>query len=585
MTAERPSSSPSKIPLVVLAAAQFLMVLDSAVMNVSISQLVADFDTDVSTVQAVITFYALVMAAFMITGGKLGDRWGRVRTFAIGIAVYAVGSLVTALAPTVGVLALGWSVIEGVGAALVMPAMVALVGGMYTGRARAMAYGVLGGVAGAGVAVGPILGGWVTANATWRLVFVGEVIVALAILAGVRVLREPERTGRPPQIDWAGAALSSIGLALVVFGVLQSSAWGWITPRNSPMILLGLPLTLWVIGAGAAVLAAFGRWQRHRERRGLDPLVHLDSFANRRLRSGLTMLLAQNLILMGIFFSIPLYLQVVQGFDAFETGLRMLPISVTLFLASAAGPTLGARLSPRTICRIGMVVLFVATLALLGRIEPEIDELGFLVAMGVLGIGMGLIASQLGNVVQSSVDESGRGEAGGLQYTAQQFGGALGTALIGAVVLGGLATSFSALVERDPAITGELAAAVEVEVSAGVPFAPSSAVREALDAAGIAPDEADALIADFDEAKLTGLRIGLVVAALIIIGGFAVAGRLPDEPLARDPEPAPDPGPVGPDPDPDPEPVQAHPELDPEPAEAQPEPEPQERERGPEPVA
>lgn len=497
-------ASSSKLPLVVLAAAQFLMVLDSAVMNVSISQLVEDFDTDVSTIQAVITFYALVMAAFMITGGKLGDRWGRVRTFTIGIGVYAVGSLVTAAAPTVGVLVLGWSVIEGIGAALVMPAMVALVGGMYTGRDRAMAYGVLGGVAGAGVAVGPILGGWVTANASWRLVFVGEVVVAVLILAGVRLLREPQRRERPPQIDWTGAGLSALGLALVVYGVLQSSAWGWITPRNSPVILLGLPLTLWVIGAGVLVLLLFAQWQRFRERRDLDPLIHLDNLGNRQLRSGLSMLLAQNLILMGIFFSIPLYLQVVQGFDAFETGLRMLPVSVTLFLASAVGPALATRLSPRTICRIGMVVLFVATLALLGRMESEIDEIGFLVAMAVLGVGMGLVASQLGNVVQSAVDESGRGEAGGLQYTAQQFGGALGTALIGAVVLGGLATSFADLVARDPVVSAELSVEVEIEVSAGVPFAPSSAVREALEAAGADPVQAEASVADYDAATLTG---------------------------------------------------------------------------------
>lgn len=511
------------------------MVLDSAVMNVSISQLVDDFDTDIATVQAIITFYALVMAALMVTGGKLGDRWGRTRAFTIGTVIYATGSLVTASAPTVGVLAFGWSVIEGIGAALVMPAMVALVGGMFTGRSRAMAYGVLGGVAGAGVAVGPILGGWVTTNATWRLVFLGEAVVAVLILFGVRALREPERRERPPQIDWAGAALSSLGLALVVYGVLQSSAWGWITPRNSPILLFGLPLTLWVIGAGAAVLAAFVRWQRRRERRGLDPLVHLDSFSNRWLRSGLSMLLAQNLILMGIFFSIPLYLQVVQGFDAFQTGLRMLPISVALFLASAAGPKLATRWSPRAICRVGMIVLFVATLGLLAQIDPMIDDIGFMMAMATLGLGMGLISSQLGNVVQSSVDESGRGEAGGLQFTAQQFGGALGTALIGAVVLGGLAASFSDLVPRDPAISAELALAVEIEIASGVPFAASSAVREALDGAGVDIDQADAVVADFEAAQLAGLRLGLVVAALVIVGGFAVAGRLPDEPLARDP--------------------------------------------------
>src|SRR5262245_57850334 len=199
-------------PLIVLATAQFLMVLDQSVMNVSISQLVADFDTTVTTIQAVITLYSLVMAALMITGGKLGDLWGRTRVFVIGLIVYGAGSLLTALSWSVPTLALGWSVLEGVGAAMVLPALVALTAGSYTGRARATAYGVLGGVAGAGIAVGPILGGWVTTNLTWRLIFAGEVVLVIAILVATRLLREPRREDRPPPLDWVGSVLSALGL-------------------------------------------------------------------------------------------------------------------------------------------------------------------------------------------------------------------------------------------------------------------------------------------------------------------------------------------------------------------------------------
>ena len=183
--------------LVVLAAAQFLMVLDQSVMNVSISQLVADFDTTVTTIQAVITLYSLVMAALMITGGKLGDILGRKRAFKIGLVIYGVGSALTAVSWSVPSLTLGWSILEGIGAALVLPALVALTAGNYSGKARATAYGVLGGVAGAGIAVGPILGGWMTTNLTWRLVFVGEVVLVVAILIGTRMMREPEAEERP----------------------------------------------------------------------------------------------------------------------------------------------------------------------------------------------------------------------------------------------------------------------------------------------------------------------------------------------------------------------------------------------------
>ncbi len=198
----------NKKALAVLAAAQFVMVLDSAVMNVSISQLVADFDTSVTTIQAIITFYALVMAALMITGGKLGDVMGRRRAFTIGLVIYGVGSALTAVSWDVASLTIGWSVLEGIGAALVLPALVALTASTFTGRERATAYGVLGGVAGAGIAVGPILGGWLTTNLTWRLVFAGEVVIVLLLLLFAGALQEKLREAEKPRIDWLSAARS-----------------------------------------------------------------------------------------------------------------------------------------------------------------------------------------------------------------------------------------------------------------------------------------------------------------------------------------------------------------------------------------
>jgi MFS family permease len=220
--------------LMVLGTAQFLMVLDTSVMNVSISQLVEDFDTEVTAIQAVITLYALVMAAFMATGGRLGDILGRRRMFIVGLMVYGLGSALTAVAPTVWVLTLGWSVIEGLGAAMVLPAMAALVAEAYTGRDRAVAYGVIGGLAGAGIAVGPLLGGWVTTYLTWRLVFAGEVVVVIAMLLFRRAIAESPQPDPRPRLDGVGSALSAAGLGLGVLGVLQSSSWGWVQPRNPP---------------------------------------------------------------------------------------------------------------------------------------------------------------------------------------------------------------------------------------------------------------------------------------------------------------------------------------------------------------
>ncbi len=515
--------------LVVLAFAQFLMVLDQAVMNVAISQLVEDFDTTVTTIQMVIALYALVMAGLMLTGGKLGDIWGRRRAFAIGMVIYGIGSGLTAASWSVPSLMFGWSILEGIGAALVLPALVALVAGNYKGADRAIAYGVLGGVAGAGIAVGPILGGWMTTDFTWRLVFVGEVVVAIGILLGTRMIREPEREQGAAGLDWVGSVLSASGLALIVFGVLQASNWGWLAPRASPVEPFGFALTPFVIAAGALVLGGFVSWERRREEHGLPPLVHLGMLRIRSLRGGVSMLLVQNLILMGIFFTIPLYLQIVQGLDALETGVQMLPASAGLFLAAIAGSALAKRFAPRLLVRVGLLVVLLAIVMLLGTIEPELDSGAFLAATGVLGIGMGLIVSQLGNVVQSAVGDDDRSEAGGLQNTAQQLGSSLGTALLGAIVISGLIFAFTSNIADDPRVSADVEDQVQVQLSAGGSFVASEEVRAAAKAEGIDPASTDALVENYEDAQLKALKTALLFAAFFVIASFWTTRRLPTQ--------------------------------------------------------
>ena len=431
-----------RLPLVALAGAQFIMVLDQSVMNVSISQLVAEFDTTVTVIQAVITLYCLVMAMLMLTGGKIGDIIGRRRAFVIGLVIYAFGSGLTAVSQTVAQLTLGWSILEGIGAALVLPAMAALIAGNFEGRERKAAYAVIGGVAGAGIAIGPILGGWATTELTWRVVFVGEVVIVLGILAMVRYVQDAQRTGPKPRLDVVGSVLSASGLGLIVLGVLQSTTWGVVLPKESPIEPFGLSLTPFVITAGAVLIWGFIRWQRRRERTGSDPLVHLDLVKIPTLRAGLVGLFSQNLILMGVFFTIPLYLQLVLGLDALQTGLKMLPASIAMFVAAAAGSRLSTRYSVRSITQAGLAIICASCVLLLATIRPDLADAAFALSMALLGVGMGFVASQLGLVVQSSVDASGRGEAGGLQYTGQQLGSSLGVALIGAIVLSGLASNF-----------------------------------------------------------------------------------------------------------------------------------------------
>ncbi len=522
-------ATPSKgwLALIALASAQFLMVLDQSVMNVSISALVKDFHTTVTTIQAVITLYCLVMAMLILTGAKIGDIIGRRRAFVIGLIIYACGSALTAASQSVAVLALGWSLLEGIGAALVLPALAALIAGNFEGSRRKVAYAIIGGVAGAGIAVGPILGGWATTEVTWRIVFAGEVVIVAFILVMTPKVGDAPRPDPTPKLDVVGSLLSASGLGLFVYGVLQSSTWGWLKPKNSPITIFGFSLTIFVIAAGGVLIWGFVAWQRHRESTNLDPLVHLSLARIPPVRSGLIGLFSQNLILMGIFFVVPLYLQLVLGLNALETGIKMLPVSITMFVTSAIGSRLSNRFPVRAIVRSGLLVTIAGALILLSTIRPTLFDAGFAIGMAVLGVGIGLMVSQLGNVVQSSVEESGRSEAGGLQYTGQQLGSSLGVALIGAIVLMGLTSTFISNVEHDPRISADVSAQVGVAAGSNTNFVSSTEVEAAAKKSGLDDASTAALVDDYESAQLRSLKAGLLAAALLALFSLAFTRDLP----------------------------------------------------------
>ncbi|MEU3092842.1 MFS transporter, partial [Streptomyces massasporeus] len=336
------------------------------------------------------------------------------------------------------------------------------------------------------------------------------------------------------------AALSAAGLGLGVLGVLQSSTWGWVQPRNPPFTVLGFAPTLFVVGAGAAVLAVFRWWERRRDEKNADPLVHLSLLRRPVLRSGLMTLLSQNLILLGLFFTIPLYLQVVQGFDAFETGLRLLPVSATMLVTSLGGSTLGRVAGPRRVVRLALAALVAAVVWLLATIDPAIDDAQFAGAMALLGVGVGLLASQLGNVVQSGVGEAERSEAGGLQFTAQNLGSALGTALIGSLLIGALAHAFTTRVEDDPRLSEATREQVGVALEAGVTFLPTDQVRSAAQRAGLPPSEVEAVTDSYASAQLQGLKAAILATGGIALASFLVTPHLPTARQSRPRERGPD---------------------------------------------
>ena len=519
--------------LAILAAAQFVMVLDSSVMNVSISQIVADLDTTIQGVQLAITAYTLVMASLMLAGAKLGDILGSGRAFAIGLAVYGLGSLTTSVSPNLTVLLIGWSLVEGIGAALVLPAIVSLIASTYSGQRRALAFGVIGGVAGAAIAAGPLIGGWMTTELSWRYVFAGETVIVIVILLLRGKLRPPARLPNPPRLDYVGVALSSAGLGLAVYGILKSSEWGLIEPRGALTIggeeitPFGFSAVPFFILAGVVCLAAFASWEERREERGRDTLLDRTLLRIVPLRAGLSTLVMQQLILLGTFFVLPVYLQVVLGLDAFETGKKLFPLSVTMFLAAMAGPRLAAGFAPRTVTRWGLLALAAASVVLLATIDVELDETEFVLAVGLFGIGAGLMLSQLGNVIMSSVDPAKTNEAGGLQGTAQNLGASLGTALIGSVLIAALTTGFVENVQQNPALPESVKQQVAQVQQKGVPVVPVEQVEQVARERGVPPELAVAVAADYGDAQLQGLKRAIGVVALFALLSLWFTRRLP----------------------------------------------------------
>ena len=542
----------SRTTILILGAAQFVMVLDTTVMNVSISEVVDDLDTTVPDVQLAITAYALVMAAFMLTGAKLGDMYGRRRIFAIGLGVYGTGSLVTALSPSVEVLLVGWSFIEGIGAVMVIPAIAALTAANYSGKERAMAYGMLGGIAGAGVAAGPLIGGFITTVLTWRVVFAAETVIVVAILIfGVRRIL-PGPSVEREKLDVVGAALSAIGLGLVVFGILKSSEWGLFKPSGALEIggqeitPFGISAAPFVIAAGVLFLGLFRSWEQRVIARGRQPLLRPDLMKIPQLRGGLSMFVSSYLLMAGTFFVLPLYLQLVIGDNTLETGIKILPVSVTMMLAAIVGSRVADRISPRKIVRLGLLALFVGLIGTMATISPELNAAAFAVSLAIFGAGVGLIVSQLGNVVMSSVGENRASEAGGLQGAAQSLGSSLGTALIGAVLLAGLTTGLHDSIRADSSIPPDVQEAIVTGTDQGVPMVSSETAEQLATDAGLPADQVATVVDHYEDSQINALKRAFLAASFFALFAFWIAGDLPRTPLgassssdrARPPDPA-----------------------------------------------
>jgi MFS family permease len=412
--------------LLPLALAQFICSFAGSNMNVMITPIKDDLHTTVQGVQVCITLFLLVMAALMIPCGKLTDRYGRKRCLTIGLAVYGVGAIVSAVSPNLGVLILGNSLLEGIGTALLIPPVYILTTMLFTTvDARARAFGAISGAGGVGAATGPLIGGAITTAISWRAAFVFQALIIVIIVVLARRITDPRpaQPGRP--LDPVGAVLSAVGLVVLVGGIMAAD-------RD-----LGLMLIL--IAAGAVILAGFFVWVRHRERVGKEPLLSTALFRNRTSNYALVTQNVQWAMLMGISFAVSAYLQVIRHYSPIKTGVIFTATTVGVLLSSAAAGRLARKYAQRSLILAGFATSVVGVLVLLLLVKGHPSPWYSVPGLFLIGTGVGLMLTPSVNVVQSAFPEELQGQISGLSRSVSNLGSSFGTAIAGTIVVAGFA--------------------------------------------------------------------------------------------------------------------------------------------------
>jgi EmrB/QacA subfamily drug resistance transporter len=500
-----------------LAMAMFVLVVDTSLMNVSIAKVVEDLGTTVSDVQGAIALEALVSAAFILVGSKIGDLIGRKRAFVLGLSGYALGALAMTLSQGITAIIVFWAIIGGLGASLLLPAMQSLVHGNFQGAAQKKAYALVGAAAAIAAAVGPLIGGFLTTYLSWRVGFMLEVVVILVVFSGMKLVHDVPYTG-PREVDVVGAVLSALGMGGLVIGILV-----WQEGGEYVGVLLAV---------GAVGLGSLARWLVRRKREGKPTLLDPDLFRADLFRLGISSQMLQNIALGGAMIALPIYLQMVQEYDAMETGLTLAPLSLTMFAtALVAGKRVGSR-RPASIIRAGSGLLSVGML-LLVPIVPRADSgWALVVPLAIAGCGLGLLVSQLNNYTLSPISDERVSEAAGVNSAAGSFGLSFGLAFAGAIMLATLSFAFTQLAEDStvlpPAAQQQVADALETDAE----VLSTTQLEEQL--AEQPPEIRAEIVRINTDARPLALQVALLVPILAGLLGFVNGFR-----MMREPDPAP----------------------------------------------
>jgi EmrB/QacA subfamily drug resistance transporter len=526
------------VTLAVVVVAALIVVLDNSVLTVAIPTILRDFHTTLPAVEWVITGYALTFASLLIIGGRLADVFGQRRIFIIGAALFGSGSLLAALSWNVPSLIVGEALIEGIGAALMLPTTLSIISTTFQGHERATAFAAWGATVGAGAALGPVVGGFLTTNYTWRWAFGINVIVApLAILGALLFVRRD----RPPEhrvsIDLPGACLIALGLFLFVFALSEGPRYGWFRPLESFSIAgtrvwpddVGLSLVPLVMVLAIAVLFTFYKVERWKERHDRSPLFEFGQLRHPGFRYGLITTSVLAMGQMGMFFVLPVFLQDAKHLSAESNGFWMLPFGVCIIIGSQVGGYLTRFTSVARVVQLGLVLEFFGLVMVAFVVEPDMTFVDLLVPYALFGFGIGFASSQLTNVILSDIPHDKSGVASGTNSTVRQVGAALGVAVIGSVfasltvsrTLDAVGSAPLPRALRDTAAAGVRAQGASFPVPHGTPVADAAALSHAL-ATGITD----------------AIRPALLLAAGFVVAGAFLSLLLPrTPPHAHEPEP------------------------------------------------
>jgi EmrB/QacA subfamily drug resistance transporter len=502
---------------ILLAMAMFVLVVDTSLMNVSISAVVRDLDTTVSGVQSAIALEALVSAAFILIGSKVGDLIGRKRAYVLGLLGYAIGALAMALAQGLTAIIIFWAILGGLGASLLLPAMQSLIHGNFEGAAQKRVYALVGAAAAIAAAVGPLLGGFITTYLSWRVAFLLEVAVIAVVLSGIRLVRDVEYTG-PRGVDVVSAVLSVLGMGGIVLGILL-----WQEGGESVGAVMAI---------GAAALVALVYWLVRRKHEGKPTLLDPDLFRSRMFRLGISQQMLQQIVLGGTMIALPIFLQMVLEYNAMRAGLSLAPLSLSMFgMALLAGKKAGER-RPSSIIRLGFALVTTGLIVLI-PIVPSADFGWYLIApLVITGSGLGLLVSQLNNYTLSPISEERVSEAAGVNSAAGSFGLSFGLAFAGAIMLATLSITFTNMAEASSVLSPAEQQRVADGLEDDAEVMSNTQLVELL--AGQPEEIQDEIIRINTDARPRALQVALLVPILAALVGLFNAFR-----MMRLPDPAP----------------------------------------------